>query len=257
VARVHLFGIEIDPVRLDEAIGSVLAMARSGAPCRYVVTPNLDHSLELQKNAEFRAAYADAALTIADGWPVVFASRLFGTPLPERVTGSDLVPGVLAAASARDPLRVFLLGAGPGVAERAAVRIEATYPGARVCGVYSPPFGFERDPAENAKILALVAAAGPHVLVVGLGAPKQELWVHAHATRIAAPVALCVGASIDFLAGDKARAPRWAHRLGVEWVHRMATEPRRLAPRYAKNAIGLPWLLYREWRARPAGGAAT
>ena len=254
VERVGLFGVEIDCVRLDEAVQRILVMARTPGPCRFVVTPNLDHSMQLQTNAALRRAYADAALVIADGWPVVLASHLFGTPLPGRVTGSDLVPALLEAASERDPLRIFLLGAAPGVAQRAAIRVERDYPGAIVVGTRSPEFGFERDAAENSKILAHVEESKADVLVVGLGAPKQELWVHAHQDRIRANVALCVGATIDFLAGERSRAPEWVQRVGAEWVHRMMSEPRRLGPRYAKNALGLPSLLLREMRKRRNGG---
>jgi N-acetylglucosaminyldiphosphoundecaprenol N-acetyl-beta-D-mannosaminyltransferase len=245
-----LFGIEIDPVRLDEAADRVLGMAREPGLCRYVVTPNLDHSVELQRNAAFRAAYADASLVIADGWPLVAASYVFGCALPERVAGSDLVPTAFARARRDRPVSVYLLGAGPGVAERAQTNIEALYGGVRVVGTYSPPFGFERDPEENRSILERIAATEPQLLVVGLGAPKQELWVHANRSSIRANVALCVGATIDFLAGEKPRAPRWMQTLGVEWAHRMASEPRRLVPRYARNAAGFPWLLAREWRER-------
>jgi N-acetylglucosaminyldiphosphoundecaprenol N-acetyl-beta-D-mannosaminyltransferase len=245
-----LFGIEIDPVRLDEAADRVLRMAREPGLVRYVVTPNLDHSMELQRNAAFRAAYGDASLVIADGWPLVVASHVFRCALPERVAGSDLVPTAFDRAPRERPVSVYLLGAGHGVAERARVNIEKQYPGIRIAGTYSPPFGFERDRQENQQILVRIAECAPQILIVGLGAPKQELWVHANRPAIRANVALCVGATIDFLAGEKPRAPRWMQRLGVEWAHRMASEPRRLVPRYAKNAAGFPWLLAREWRAR-------
>jgi N-acetylglucosaminyldiphosphoundecaprenol N-acetyl-beta-D-mannosaminyltransferase len=225
-------------------------MARTPGICRYVVTPNLDHSMQLQTNAALRRAYADASLVIADGWPVVLASRLFGEPLPGRVTGSDIVPQTFAALSVQQPLRIFLLGAGPGVADKAAVRIERRYPGAIVVGTRSPPFGFERDERQNAEILAQIEASGADLLIVGLGAPKQELWVHAHRARIGARVALCVGATIDFLAGERERAPEWVQRVGAEWLHRMMSEPRRLGPRYLKNALGVPFLLLGEWRSR-------
>jgi N-acetylglucosaminyldiphosphoundecaprenol N-acetyl-beta-D-mannosaminyltransferase len=172
---------------------------------------------------------------------------LLGRPLAERVTGSDLVPSVFAAASPRDPIRVYLLGAAPGVAERASRVIEQRYPGVRVVGAYGPPFGFERDAAENDRILERINAACAELLLVGLGAPKQELWVHTHRERIDAAVALCIGATIDFLAGEKARAPWIMQRLGLEWFHRAMTEPRRLVPRYARNAIEFPKLVYREW----------
>ena len=139
-----------------------------------------------------------------------------------------------------NPLKVFLLGAAPGVAERAAERIHERWPSVEVVGSYSPPLGFEKDACENENILQQVAAAKPDVLVVGLGAPKQELWVHTHCQQIAAPVALCVGATIDFLAGEKPRAPVWMRRTGLEWVHRLASEPRRLAKALRPRRLGLP-----------------
>jgi N-acetylglucosaminyldiphosphoundecaprenol N-acetyl-beta-D-mannosaminyltransferase len=235
---------------MDQAVDWVISTAKKGPrPCEFVVTPNADHALILQENAGLRSAYKDASLVIADGWPVVIASRLLGRPLAERVTGSDLVPSVFAAASSSDPLRVYLLGAGPGVAERAARVVESNYPGVRVVGAYGPPFGFERDTVENDRILDGIRAASPELLLVGLGAPKQELWVHTHRARIDAAVALCIGATIDFLAGEKARAPRLMQRLGLEWFHRAMTEPRRLVPRYARNAIEFPKLVYREWQS--------
>jgi N-acetylglucosaminyldiphosphoundecaprenol N-acetyl-beta-D-mannosaminyltransferase len=250
MTKARFFGIAVDSVRLDEAVRSVVSMARSPGPCRFVVTPNVDHILILEKNEGLRRAYADAALVVADGWPVVLASRLLGQPLPERVAGSDIVPAVFGATSPADPLRVYLLGAAPGVADRAGQRIEELWPGVRVVGAYGPPFGFEHDAAENGAILKRIEEARPDLLLVGLGAPKQELWVHAHRDRIAARVALCIGATIDFLAGEKPRAPRWVQQIGLEWFHRMASEPRRLVPRYATNAVVFPQLVLREWRAR-------
>jgi N-acetylglucosaminyldiphosphoundecaprenol N-acetyl-beta-D-mannosaminyltransferase len=248
--KVRLFGIDLDPVRLDEAARRVLAMAKDGGPCRYVVTPNVDHVLIYQKTEGLRAAYSDASLIVADGLPIVLAAQVLGHAIPERVAGSDLVPAVFAAAKADSPLRVFLLGAGPGVAERAAKRVEALWKNVQVVGTYSPPFGFERDAAENESILRKVREARPELLIVGLGAPKQELWVHAHRRDISASMALCVGATIDFLAGERSRAPEWMKKVGLEWAHRMSTEPRRLVPRYASNAVGFPKLLFKEWLER-------
>jgi N-acetylglucosaminyldiphosphoundecaprenol N-acetyl-beta-D-mannosaminyltransferase len=249
--RVKLFGVEIDAVRMGGAVERILAWVDDPAGgCRFVVTPNVDHTVLLQSSAELRAAYRDAGLVLADGWPVVAASRLLGKPLPERVTGSDLGPALFDAAqkSAR-PLRVYLLGAAPGVAERAAERIAGRWPKVEVVGVYSPPLGFERDPDECHAILRRIREASPELLLVGLGAPKQELWVHRHQQEIAAPAALCVGATIDFLAGEKKRAPRLLQKLGLEWLHRMLSEPRRLTTRYARDACIFPRLVWREWRS--------
>ena len=131
------------------------------------------------------------------------------------------------------------------------------WPAVEVVGTYSPPLGFEKDETENAAILSRIATARPEVLIVGLGAPKQELWVHKHQTAINAKVALCVGATIDFLAGERSRAPVWMREAGLEWAYRIFTEPRRLAARYAKDALIFPRILAREWWRRrhpsPAG----
>jgi len=233
---------------MAQAVDRLVSMAFQPGPCRYVVTPNVDHTILLQKHAEFRQVYEGASLVLADGMPVVLASRLLGKRLPERVSGSDVVPALFAAVTPEKQLRVFLLGAGPGVAARAASAIEKRYPGVLTVGSLSPSFGFESDPTEIEMILDAIAKAKPHVLLIGVGSPKQELWVHRHADRLSANLALCVGATLDFLAGEKARAPRWMRQSGLEWLYRLANEPRRLAGRYAQNAWGFPRLVWREWR---------
>lgn len=249
MARIRLFGIEIDALRMADAVDRVFEwVSHADGTCRFVVTPNVDHTVLVQTSGELRAAYRDADLVLADGWPVVAASRLLRRPLPERVAGSDLAPALFEATKIRRPLRVYLLGAAAGVGERAARNIQRRWPAVDVAGVYSPPLGFERDPEETRRILERIRAAAPDVLVVGLGAPKQELWVHRHRSEIAAPVALCVGATIDFLAGEKKRAPKLVQRLGLEWLHRMLSEPRRLIKRYARDAWVFPQLVWREWR---------
>ena len=246
--KVRLFGVNIDAVTMPEAVVSVCRwLYEDLGECRYVVTPNVDHTVMLQQSPELRAVYEDAALILADGWPVVAASRLVGRPLPERVAGSDLVPTLFSAATEERPMTAYLLGAMPGVAATAAANIHQKWPHVKVVGTYSPPFGFEKDTKECEHILDMIAAANPDVLVVGLGAPKQELWVHQYHRQIRAKTALCVGATIDFLAGEKARAPRWIQRIGMEWCHRMLTEPRRLAKRYARDAWIFPRLVLREW----------
>jgi N-acetylglucosaminyldiphosphoundecaprenol N-acetyl-beta-D-mannosaminyltransferase len=247
--RIQLLNMEIDPLTLQQAVAQVRNWIdqRDGV-CRYVVTPNVQHSVLIQEHAGLRAAYADAGLVLADGLPVVMAARLLRQALPERVPGSDLVPALLASATAERRLRVFLLGAAPGVAIRAAARIAGQWPAVEIVGTHSPPLGFEHEAAHNAHILSLIRAAAPDVLIVGLGAPKQELWVHRYQVQIAAPVALCVGATIDFLAGEKRRAPRWMQRVGLEWLHRCLCEPRRLAKRYLHDAVVFPRLVWRQWR---------
>jgi len=247
--HVSLFGMEITRIKMDDTVARLLGWCSEarGKSCRYVVTPNVDHAVLFQQRADLRAAYSDAALVLADGAPIVLASRLLGRALPERVAGSDLVPQLLNAAC--EPLKVFLLGAAPGVATVAAERIESDSPSVKVVGCYSPPLGFEKNNFENARILTLISEAQPDLLIVGFGAPKQELWVHQHRHQIEAKVALCAGATIDFLAGHRDRSPAWMRRVGLEWLHRLATEPRRLAARYARDAWIFPQLVWHEWRA--------
>ena len=257
VQSVSLFGMQIDAVRMSQAIEQLLDWVRHpDGQCHYVVTPNVDHAVMYQEHAGLRRAYDDAGLVLADGFPVLMAARMLRRGIPERVPGSDLVPALFEAVNSigddaeQQPLRVFLLGAAPGVADRAADIIHQRWPRVQVVGTYSPPLSFEKDATENDSILDRIARAEPDVLVVGLGAPKQELWVHVHQHQIAAPVALCVGATIDFLAGEKPRAPRWMRRVGLEWLHRLASEPKRLAKRYLRDARIFPQLVLREWMGR-------
>jgi N-acetylglucosaminyldiphosphoundecaprenol N-acetyl-beta-D-mannosaminyltransferase len=144
--------------------------------------------------------------------------------------------------------RVFLLGGAPGVGNRAAERIRNRWPRVAVVGVASPSPGFENSAEESARIIDTVNTAAPHLLVVGLGAPKQEVWLEQHASQIRAPVAIAAGATIDFLAGVQTRAPRWVQRFRLEWLFRLASDPRRLAGRYVRDAIIFPRLVASEWR---------
>jgi N-acetylglucosaminyldiphosphoundecaprenol N-acetyl-beta-D-mannosaminyltransferase len=247
---VDLFGINLHPCRLDEAVDELFRWI--GAPdfdrCRYVVTPNVNHAVLHQHHRGFARAYAAADLVLADGAPLVVLSRMFGRALPERVAGSDLVPKLFERGQSERPIRAFLLGARAEVSERAASMSEIRWPGVKVVGRNSPPIGFESDRSENSRILAEIAAVRPDVLIVGLGAPKQELWVHRHRSEIQARVALCVGATIDFIAGEKRRAPVWMRHAGLEWMHRVATEPRRLGGRYVRDGLALPGMVFRELR---------
>ncbi|MEZ6096477.1 MAG: WecB/TagA/CpsF family glycosyltransferase [Pirellulaceae bacterium] len=251
--KQRLFGIDIDSLRMPQAVRVIQDWLHdTQAKCRFVVTPNVDHAVMLQTNDGLRTAYRDASLVLADGHPLIWASRILRRPLPERVPGSDLVPRLFDACNDRNNrVRVFLLGAAPGVAATAAEKIHARWPGVEVVGVYSPPMGFEKSDDENELILGRLILTKPDLLVVGLGAPKQELWVQRFADQLPCRAALCVGATIDFLAGEKRRAPRWMQRMGVEWLHRMLSEPRRLVKRYAKDAWVFPQLVVQQMLGRP------
>ncbi|MCL6502485.1 MAG: WecB/TagA/CpsF family glycosyltransferase [Pirellulales bacterium] len=255
--QVSLFGMQIDALRMDEVVAQLLTWVAARERCRYVVTPNVQHAVLFQEHAGLRQAYADAALIVPDGAPLMLVARWLGRPLPERVPGSDLVPALFAAAQVRQGLKVYLMGAATGVGQRAAENIQRVWPRVEVVGVCSPPLGFEQDEAYNQALVRQINDAQPDVLLVGLGAPKQELWVQHHSAGLRVPVVLCVGAAIDFLAGHKRRAPVWLRRIGLEWLFRLASEPRRLWRRYARDACRFPLLVWREWRATRRPKALT
>lgn len=245
--KLELFGIRIDPLTIHQATDHILGTVASNRDdCPFAVTPNVDHIVQLQTDEALKAAYTAADLVLVDGKPVLWAARLLGAAIPGTVPGSDLVPTLFDAAQKRDGLTVFLLGADPGVAERAVNRIAQRWPKVRVIGAYSPPFGFEREEGMNAEIVARINARRPQVLILGLGAPKQENWIRTHRDRLRVGYALCAGATIDFLAGEKKRAPVWLRRIGLEWLHRLLSEPRRLWRRYSRDFLQFPPIVLKE-----------
>lgn len=250
--RVHLFGVYIDLLSMVETVSIIQTwLASDETSCKFVVTPNVDHIVKVQTDSGLQAAYKQAALIVTDGKPVVWAANLLGVSIPGTVPGSDLVPAIFDDAQAsKTPLTVFLLGAMPGVAERAKAVIHAKWPLVKVVGTLSPPFGFDKKEADSKAICSIVNASNADLLVLGLGAPKQEIWITRYAPMLTVKAALCVGATIDFLAGEKARAPMWMRKLGLEWLHRMLSEPKRLAKRYFVDAIVFPKLVFNEWRSR-------
>jgi N-acetylglucosaminyldiphosphoundecaprenol N-acetyl-beta-D-mannosaminyltransferase len=244
--RSTIAGVAIDALGFDDVVDAIVAHAvADGAPA-YVVTPNAHHVVLLQKDALLREVYADAFLVVPDGVPLLWGAALLGTPLPSRVNGTDLFE-TLCARAARDGLRVFLLGGRAGAAAAAAARLSARDPALDVCGVYCPPFGFEHDPAESGQILARIRAARPHLLFVGLGAPKQEYWMHRNCAGSAVPVSLGIGVSFELVGGVVARAPRWMQRAGLEWLYRLGAEPKRLWRRYVFGNAAFCLLLARQF----------
>ncbi len=243
--RVTLFGVTIDNVTAAEAVERVRELLENGSQ-HYVTTPNTDHVVSLQKDTALRQAHAEASLVLDDGWPVVQACRILGRPLKGRVTGADLLPNVCEMA-ARSGRSLYILGGMDGVAERAAHNLRARYPGLRIAGTYSPPFGCERDAEECRRIAERIDRARPDILAIGLGCPKQELWIAQHRREMQYGVALCIGAAIDFAAGNLSRAPQWMQDNGLEWLYRLAQEPGRLWKRYLVDDMAFARVVAREW----------
>jgi N-acetylglucosaminyldiphosphoundecaprenol N-acetyl-beta-D-mannosaminyltransferase len=204
----------------------------------WIATANVDHLLRLRRSEDFRRAYEGASVVVADGMPLIWASRLQGTPLPERVAGSDLIYS-LTAAAARDGRGVFFLGGNPGSAEVAAAKLSELSPGLRVQGTACPPVGFEQQPELVEELSAVLAASGADIVFVALGSPKQELLIERMRSVLPNAWWIGVGISFSFVAGEVLRAPRWMQRLGLEWAHRLTQEPCRLWNRYLVQ--GLPY----------------
>jgi N-acetylglucosaminyldiphosphoundecaprenol N-acetyl-beta-D-mannosaminyltransferase len=228
--------ITFDNLSFDEAVDSILQLSRQ-RPGSYVVTPNVDHVVRAETDPHFLDVIENSDLVCVDGMPIVWASYLLGSPVKGKVSGSDLVHGICARA-AQTGHRIFLLGGLQGEALRAQANLEKAYPGLGVAGTYFPPFGFERDPVENRKILQQIKESGADVILVGVGSPKQEQWIAAHRHELGSAktgVFIGVGISIAFCAGTVQRAPRFMQRLGLEWIYRIYREPRRLLLRYVKD----------------------
>jgi N-acetylglucosaminyldiphosphoundecaprenol N-acetyl-beta-D-mannosaminyltransferase len=227
--------------RLDQRtlIQAFVAGARAGTG-GWIVTPNLDILRQFTTSAECRELIEAASHRVADGAPIVWASRLAAAALPERVTGSDLAVSMPQAA-ADAGLSVFLLGGNPGVAAAAAARLESRCPELGRVGFHCPPHGFESDPGELKRIRAALRYARPSLVLVGLGFPKQERLIRVLRSELPEVWFVGVGIALSFLAGEQSRAPTTLQRLGLEWLHRLCHEPRRLFKRYLIQ--GLPFAL--------------
>lgn len=214
-----ILGIRVDALTYDDLRRQVAGFIAAGGP-HQICTANPEFVMEAQRNARFRAVLARADLVLADGVGLLWAARRTGQRLPQRVTGSDGVP-LIAAWAAEEGWRLYLLGAAPGVADRAAEILQGRHPGLRVAGAYA---GSPAD-ADAAEIIARIREARPDILLVAYGAPKQDLWIAQHRDALGVPVMMGVGGTLDFIAGVQTRAPRWVQRLNLEWLFRLVTQP--------------------------------
>lgn len=221
---------------LSRTLDEIESLIKKGQAA-YFMTVNLHTTMLINNCARMRRAVAAAAFVVADGMPLVWASRLRPRRLPERVAGADLVPAICERA-AQKGYRIFFLGGKPGVGEEAAANLISQFPGLQVVGIESPPFR-PTTPAEEAELLERIRATRPHLLFVAFGQPKGELWVHQNSPTLTETVCVQVGGTLDFVAGRIRRAPQWMRRLGLEWAYRLSRDPRRLFARYARNALFL------------------
>lgn len=235
--RVKLLNVDIDSLSMTE----LLEKLNRGT----VFTPNVDHLVKLQADREFFDAYQEADFRTCDSKILYYTAKLLGRPIKEKLSGSDLFPAFCDYHKHNEEIKVFLLGAGEGVAAEAQRRINAKSGREIVIGAHSPSYGFERNEQECERIIELVNRSGATVLAVGVGSPKQEKFIHKYKHRFKqVKIFMGIGATIDFEAGNVMRAPKWVSEMGLEWLYRLLSEPRRLWRRYLVEGPSFFWLAF-------------
>lgn len=254
--QVDLLGHAFAPLTERQTIAQVIASLDHDTG-GWIVTANLDHLRRLTRDRKYAATCDQASLVVADGMPLLWAAKLQGTPLPERVAGSNLVLS-LSAAAGKNNRSLYLLGGTPGTAERAAVKLKQDYPDLRIAGTDCPPIGFEHNPDQLSQIRDKLLAAAPDIIYVALGSPKQEYLIEQLRNDLPHAWWIGVGISFSFICGEVKRAPKWLQSLGLEWMHRLVQEPQRLAKRYLVHGVPFAaWLLIRSALRRDAGQPAA
>ena len=233
---VALFGLPITNVTMAQAVARVEEHILSGRT-HQIATANLDFARNSLRDQYLQRVICECSMVLPDGAPMLWAASLFRTPLKERVTGVDLIPE-LARLSAEKGYGIYLLGASEESSKRAALVLEERFPGVRIVGRTSPQLQPLHE-MDNEGLLRKIEAADPAILLVAFGNPKQEIWIHRHRDRLKVPVAIGIGGALDMIAGSLKRAPKWIQMLQMEWCFRMAQEPLRLLPRYARDASAL------------------
>src|ERR687885_207718 len=237
--KVKLLNVSIDNI----SQGEFFEKCKSGI----VFTPNVDHLMKLQSDPEFVKTYKDATYKLCDSKILFFVSRLLGSPIKEKISGSDLFPAFYEYHKNNKDIKIFLLGAREGVATEAQNKINTKVKRPIIVGAHSPSFGFEKDENECLKLIEIINQSGATVLAVGVGAPKQENFICKYKDKLPnVKIFLAIGATIDFEAGNIQRAPKWLSEVGLEWLYRLLAEPRRLWKRYLVHSPSFFWLILKQ-----------
>jgi N-acetylglucosaminyldiphosphoundecaprenol N-acetyl-beta-D-mannosaminyltransferase len=224
--RVRIGRIGFDPVTEAQVVERIEELIRSGAP-NHVVTANLRFLTLARGDEKFANVVNNSALVVADGMPVIWASKIAGDSIPARVTGGTVLDAC-AKLAVKNGYSLFLLGARPGVADEAAAKLAERYPGLKIAGVQHGYFGKD----ENAAVVARIREAKPEFLFVAMGCPKQEWWISENLAELQVPVCVGIGGTLEIVTGRLMRAPKWMQSAGLEWIYRLAQEPGRLWKRY-------------------------
>lgn len=231
----ELFGIQVANANMKEAAEYIGKLALNNTPC-YVGGLNLNQLLLITNNKKMNSIYRNAGMVFPDGQPIVWMAKDLKRPLTAKLSGPDLVMEVCRVA-AETSLSIYLLGGAADSPEKAGKILQEKYPCLNIAGMYSPPFGFEKDQKEMEKIINSLRDSNANILFVGLGSPKQDFFIADNMSEYKIPVSLSVGIAIDFIAGNTKRAPKWMRNCGLEWFHRMLQDPRRLMKRYLVDDI--------------------
>ncbi len=255
--QIIILGVPIDDLNMDQALDRLdefIEVGRKEGKSHHIATINADFAVKARTDPELRRILLEIDMATADGMPLVWGARLLGMHLEGRVTGADLVPA-LAERSAQKGHTLYFLGAGPGVAAKAAEILEARYPGVKIVGIVSPPKSpiLEMDP----QVVEDIKEKKPDILLVAFGNPKQEKWISLYREELAVPVMIGVGGTFDFIAGRTKRAPEWMQKTGLEWVFRLAQEPNRLWKRYVTDMRVFTKVFVQQWWLMRQGQAQT
>lgn len=208
----------------------------------YVVAINVDVVMKIENDPYLKQVVDNADMVLVDGKPLVWISKLYGKPLKAKISGSDLVP-LLCDVAAKKGYSIFIIGGKDGIAEQAKRKLEEKLPGIQIVGTYAPPLGFEKDEKELDKINQMISEVHPDLLIACFGCPKQEKWIYENISKYDAKVSVCAGATVDFLAGNVNRAPRWMSEHGLEWFYRFLQEPKRMFKRYFVDDVKIVGLI--------------
>lgn len=241
--RRRFMNTYIDDLSLDEAVNHIeecIMQKKIGQ----VITPNVDQIVRMEWDEYFRKICENCELLLVDGHPLLWIAKFYKKPFKQKICGSDLVP-VLCELAAKKGYSVFFLGAAPGVAEIAAQKMVDQYPGLNVAGTYSPPIGFDKDENEMKHINSMLKNSCADMLFVGLGVPKQDIFIYENMEKYQIPVSFSIGGTIDFIAGKQKRAPKWIRKIGFEWLYRLFKDPKRMFKRYMVDDLKIFKLIFK------------
>ena len=220
----------INNITMSEAINSIDEMIKKNDKA-YIVALNVDVIMKIEKDSKLKRISDEANLTLIDGKPLIWISKYKKTPIKEKISGSDLVPK-LCELSNEKGYKIFILGGKDDVAKQAKKKLEEKYKNIKIVGAHSPSNNFEGNKKESKEVINIINRSKPDLLFVCLGCPKQEKWIYDNIKDYNAKVSICAGATVDFLAGNVKRAPKWMSNCGLEWFYRFLQEPKRLFKRY-------------------------